>query len=164
MPQGPFVKPINRILVGDYNVPLLDMEVGANATAAKMVPGRLVIHDTTDGDVKEAGVKADNVLGVIEVQAGKLVTDSHSVGANVKVIPLSSQAFVVLTLVSGGAAVAPGDPIVSAADGKAAKQAVGAMGSQGSVVAHAWETANPSGSDVTCIAQLVPGAEPAAAS
>ena len=56
MPQG-IVKPSNQIVAaGD---PLtVEMEVGANATPAKMLPGRVVIFDAADQTVKEAGAKA----------------------------------------------------------------------------------------------------------
>jgi len=51
MPQY-LVKPANQVVVAG-NPLRLEFEVGANATAAEMLPGRLVIHDTNDGDVKE---------------------------------------------------------------------------------------------------------------
>lgn len=162
MPQG-FVKPTNRILHGPSYVEPTEFEIGANATAAKCVPGRLVIDDTTDGDVKEAGANADNILGVLEVDAGMAITDAYAVGDPCRVITTIG-ARVVLTLVTGGAAVAPGDPIVSAADGKASKQAVGAMGAQGMVVAHALETQDPSAADKACLCRLALVSEPAAAS
>ena len=45
MPQG-VVKPANQIIAaGDPLV--IEGEVGANATAAKMIPGRIVIFDST---------------------------------------------------------------------------------------------------------------------
>lgn len=141
------------------------MEVGANATAAKMLPGRFVIDDTIDGDVKESGAKADNCIGVLEVKSDMQLADNYAVGDLANVISRHENARVMILLVSGGAAVAPGDPIVTAADGKGAKQAVGAMGAQGTVVAHALETQDPSsGPDKWCLVVLSDSAEPAAAS
>jgi len=164
MPQyAPSIKPVNRILQSPPDVEILEMEVGANATAAKMLPGRLVIDDTTDGDVKEAGANADNVIGVIEVQSGMLLADNYAVGDPISIIPRHSGARVLLTLVSGSGAVSPGDPLVSAADGKAALQAVGAMGAQGTVIAHALASEDPSAADKTVVAVLSSAAEPAAA-
>ena len=46
MPQA-IVKPANQVLV--HGKPLCaEMEIGANATAAKMLPGIVVIFDSTD--------------------------------------------------------------------------------------------------------------------
>ena len=160
MPQG-LTQPSNAILVAGTPV-YREVEIGANATAAKMLPGRLVIHDATDGDVKEAAANADTILGVLDVEAESLITDAYAVGDQARIIT-NPGVSVVLTLVSGGAAVAPGDPVVSAADGKAAKQAVGAMGAQGMVVGDAQETQDPSSADKKCIVKLTFSAEPAAA-
>jgi len=159
------VRPTNRVLAGPSGAQeqIIEMKVGANATVAEMVPTALVIYDAVAGSVKEAGALANNVLGVIEVRSGKLLTDTYAVGAPVSVIPRHSGAWVVLTLVKAGAAVLPGDPIVSGADGKAQKQAVGVMGAQGSVVAHALEAVDPTGSDLPCLCALSSSAEPAAA-
>ena len=52
--------------------------------------------------------------------------------------------------------------MVTAADGKLAKQAVGAMGSQGSVVAYTWETSNVA-TDAEILVLWNPSGEPAAA-
>ena len=53
--------------------------------------------------------------------------------------------------------------MVTAADGKLAKQAVGAMCSQGTVVAEAWESSNVA-TDAEILVHWKPGgAEPAAA-
>lgn len=160
MPQS-LVKPSNQIYVaGPYVV--REVEVGANATAAKMIPGILVIHDTTDGNVKEAGDEADNVLGVLDVKTGQLYTTAYAVGDQAKIFTQPGT-IVVVTLASGGTAVAPGDPIVAAADGKAKKQAVGAMGSQGSVIGRAMETQDPTAADKRLMIRLEFGSEPAAA-
>lgn len=60
MPQG-IVKPLNQIVA--YGDPLtVEMEVGANATAAKIVPGRAVIFDDSDETVKEAVLRRTTVL------------------------------------------------------------------------------------------------------
>jgi len=158
------VKPTNRILVGPANTEIVEMKIGANATAAQMVPGRFVIYDAATGSVKEAGAKADDVFGVLEIKSGMKLSDNYAVADPCNVIRRSQGARVLITLLSGGAAVVPGDRIVTAGNGKGAKQAVGAMGAQGTVVAIALTDGDPSAADVTIVAELTGGAEPAAAS
>jgi hypothetical protein len=139
MPQG-IVKPANQIVVhGEPN--LLEMKVGAAATEAKMLPGRVVIFDDDDISVKEAGAAADNFLGVLDVNADRLESEHFEVGDQVKVITGPVGIVVKLTLLASEN-VTRGDALVCAADGKAAKQAVGAMGSQGSVIGKALENSN----------------------
>jgi transcription antitermination factor NusG len=62
------------------------MKVGAAATEAKMLPGRVVIFDDDDISVKEAGAVADNFLGVLDVNADRLESEHFEVGDQVKVI------------------------------------------------------------------------------
>lgn len=140
MPQG-IVKPLNQIVA--YGDPLtVEMEVGANATAAKIVPGRAVIFDDSDETVKEAGAKADNCVGFLEVAPNKKKSENYAVGDQARVVV--GECLAVLTLLAGEN-VARGDRLVTAADGKLAKLATGAMGAQGSVVATAWESSNTVG-------------------
>ena len=158
MPQG-IVKPSNQIVAaGD---PLtVEMEVGANATAAKMLPGRVVIFDDVDQTVKEAGAKADGEVGFLEVDGTHKTTDAYAVGGQAPVVV--GECLAVLTLLASEN-VTRGDPLVTAADGKVAKQAVGAMGAQGKVVCHAWESSNVT-IDAEILVHWKPSAEPAAAS
>jgi len=165
MPQG-IVKPTNRILASTIGAETREYEVGANATAAKMLPGIAVIYDTVDYAVKEAGAAADNILGVLEASPTMTVSstpgssDHYAVGDQCTVIKKGQCK---LILASGGAAVAPGDPIVTAADGKFTKQAVGALGAQGAPVAYAVESANPAVADAWCLVEYTGGREAAAA-
>jgi hypothetical protein len=160
MPQG-IVKPANQIIIHGDPV-ILEMEVGANATAAKMLPGNLVIFDSADSTVKEAGIKADNVIGIIDVAPDKLESDTYAVGDQVKIITGPDGIIVKLRL-KASENVTRGDALVAAADGQVAKQAVGAMGAQGSVIGIALESSN-----VTTIAEVAvllrQSTEPAAAS
>ena len=158
MPQG-VVKSSNQIVA--YGDPLaVEMEVGANATAAKMLPGRVVVFDDADQTVKEAGAKAASVAGFLEVAPAKKKTDAYVVGDQAKVVV--GECLAVLTLLANESVVR-GDNLVTAADGKLAKQAVGAMGSQGTVVAEAWESSNVA-TDAEILVHWKPGgAEPAAA-
>jgi len=160
------VKPTNRILAGppDAQGKIIEGEVGANATLVKMLPGRFVVYDAAEGDFKESGAVADTVVGILEVRSGRALTDAPTaIGDPISIIPVGSGAWVVVTLVKAGAAVTVGDPLVAVADGKASKQAVGAMGGQGTVVARALTNGDPTSADVTVLAELSSSAEPAAA-
>lgn len=158
MPQA-IQKAANQIVcAGD---PLkVEMEIGANATAAKMLPGRIVIFDTTDQTVKESGAEADGDVFILDVAPDKLESDAYAVGDQAMVIV--GDCIAKLTLLASEN-VARGDPLVTAADGKVAKQAVGAMGAQGKVIGYAWEASNVT-VDAEILVHFCPAAEPAAAS
>ena len=158
MPQF-LVKPSNQVVV-QGNPLRVEYEVGENATAAKMLPGRLVIYDTVDYGVKEAGAAADNVLGFLDVEPDELEATHYDVGDPAVVV--MGECIAKLTLLASEN-VAPGDWLVAAADGKVAKQAVGAMGSQGMPVGQALETSNVT-TDAEIFVHWIPCAEPAAAS
>ena len=55
-----FNKPSNKIVQGDYLGPRM-AQIGYNATAAYMVPGRVVAFDTSDNCVKEGTDPSGNV-------------------------------------------------------------------------------------------------------
>jgi hypothetical protein len=158
MPQG-IVKPSNQVVaVGD---PLtVEMEIGANATPAKMLPGRVVVFDDADQTVMEAGAEAKGEVGFLEVDGTHKKTDNYAVGDQARVV--LGECLAVLTLLASEN-VTRGNPLVTAADGKLAKQAVGAMGAQGKVVAYAWESSNVT-TDAEILVHWKPAAEPAAAS
>jgi hypothetical protein len=157
MPQG-IVKPTSQV-VASGNPLSVEMEVGANATAAKMLPGRVVIFDDVDQTVKEAGGKAANEVGFLDVIEGNKKTDAYAVGDQAPVV--LGECLAVLTLLANEN-VTRGDALVTAADGKLAKLAVGAIGSQGRVVAYAWETSNVA-TDAEILVHWKPCSEPAAA-
>lgn len=158
MPQG-IVKPLNQIIAqGD---PLrTEMEIGATATAAKMIPGRIVIFDNADQTVKEAAAKATGWVGILDIAPGKLDTDAYAVGDQVMII--EGECYALLTLLAAQN-VTRGDKLVTAADGKVAKQAVGAMGSQGRVIGETIESSNVT-VDAEILVHWKPSHEPAAAS
>ncbi len=54
--QKIFRKPSINVVQGDTLGPMFGV-VGANATAAKMIPGRAVCYDATDKEVKECGAE-----------------------------------------------------------------------------------------------------------
>lgn len=158
MPQY-LVKPASQVVVAG-NPLRLEFEIGSNATADQMLPGRLVIHDTTDGDIKEAGAAARNIIGFLDVEGGKKESDNYAVGDQAMVVV--GECIAKLTLLANES-VAPGDLLVAAANGKVAKQAVGAMGSQGMVVGQALETSDVA-QDAEILVHFWKGAEPEAAS
>jgi len=158
MPQF-LVKPANQVVVKG-NPLRVEYEVGANATAAKMLPGRLVIYDTVAHAVKEAGDEADNVLGFLDVDASKLESEHYEVGDQVVVV--MGECIAKLTL-AAGENVEPGDWLVAAADGKVKKQDVGAMGGQGSPIGQSLEISNVT-TDAEILVHWIPCGEPAAAS
>jgi len=163
MPQY-LVKPVNRIYAGGQNVNIQEFKVGANATPAKMLPGRWVVYDAADGAVKESGAKASDVMGILEVDSGMLLTDNYAAAAMCKVIPLVSGVYVMCTLVAGaGNVVVMGDGVVTAADGKTAKLAVGAIGTQGTITGKVLLAEDPTAADKTCLVELVGGRQAAAA-
>ncbi len=157
MPQS-IVKPANQIIAAGDPL-IVEMEIGANATVAKVVPGRVVIFDDADQTVKECGAKAAGWVGVIEVSPDGTKTTQPVVGDQVPIIV--GDCLCVLTLLASEN-VTRGDPLVTAADGKVAKQAVGAMGAQGKVIGYAWETSNIA-QDAEILVHFCPSAEPAAA-
>jgi hypothetical protein len=111
MPQA-IVKPANQIVA--FGDPLVvEMEIGANATAVKMLPGRVVIFDDTDQTVKEAGAKAMGEVGVLDVVAGKLKTANYVVGDQAPVI--LGECLVLLTLLASEN-VTRGDALVTDED------------------------------------------------
>ena len=157
MPQG-VVKPSNQIIA--YGDPLMvEMEIGANATATEMKAGRVVIFDDADQTVKESGAAAANVVGFLEVDPAKTKSTAYAVGDQAKVV--IGECLAVLTLLANES-VTRGDALVTAANGKLAKQAVGAMGAQGQVVAYAWESSNVA-QDAEILVHWKPSGEPAAA-
>lgn len=158
MPQY-LVKPSNQVVA--YGSPLkTEMEIGANATAAKMLPGRVVILDSADGTVKEAGAKAAGWIGILDVAPEKLKTDAYAVGDQAMII--EGECYAVLCL-KASENVTRGDKLVTAADGKVAKQAVGAMGAQGRVLGEVMESSNVT-TDADVLVHWNPSHEPAAAS
>jgi len=98
-------------------------------------------------------------VGFLEVDPANQKTTAYAVGDQAKVV--IGECLAVLTLLASEN-VTRGDALVSAADGKLAKQAVGAMGEQGKVVAYSWEASNVT-ADAEILVHWCPAAEPAAA-
>jgi hypothetical protein len=115
MPQY-LVIPTNSVLA-EGTPHIIEVEIGANATAAKMLAGRVVIHDTNDGDVKEAGADATTFMGILMEQPDELEATAYAVGDQAKVI-IGGPCVVKLCFASAAAGATPGDKIGVAADGK----------------------------------------------
>lgn len=112
MPQY-LVKPTNSVLVqGPHQI--IEMKVGANATAAKMLPKRCVIYDAADGDVKEASVNT-KVIGVLMEQPDQALTYAYAVADPARVV---TKGLVMCDYASGAAGCTPGDLLIPTADGK----------------------------------------------
>lgn len=143
MPAQEIILPTNAVLIyGEAT--RVEMKVGANATVAKMIPGALVILDTNENEVKEAGAKAHGILGIIDVDHEHTIGDPYdngdgSVGDNVPILIPNEGTFVALIMLANEDLI-QGDVLVSAANGLVAESAIAALGSQGDIVAIAWDT------------------------
>jgi len=136
MPAQQLILPAQQVIVhGEYT--RVEMQVGANATVAKMIPGAIVIYDAVENSVKEAAAKARGVLGIIDVDATHDIDDTYAVGENIPILIPNSGTFVALIFLANED-FTPGDALVTGASGTVAENAVAALGSQGDIVATAW--------------------------
>ncbi len=125
--------PNNSVIAEDNGLVIEEFEVGANATAAKMLPGTAVILDTVAGDVKEAGAKAHGVIGWLIEKPDQAITTAYAVGDVCRVVTGGNGKLMIRRAASAGN-ITEGTPLVTAADGLAALQAVGGPGTQGDIV------------------------------
>src|SRR3989337_66595 len=103
------VLPTNSVIVSFESIAIREYIVGANATAAKMLPGNWVIFDTTADAVKEAGAEADDVIGLLMEKPDQLVTTAYAVGDVARVIVGGVNVIVALRLKTSAGAANPGD-------------------------------------------------------
>jgi hypothetical protein len=158
MPQG-LVKSSNQVLV--HGDPLkVECEIGAAATPAEMLPGIVVILDAANDTVKECGAKALTWVGILDVKPNELEATPYAVGDQAMIIV--GECFAKLKLLASEN-VTRGDRLVTAANGKVAKLAVGAMGAQGTIIGETWESSNVT-VDAEIIVHWHPCPGPAAAS
>lgn len=147
MPQG-YVKPANRVLIDDLGGSVIrEFEVGANATAAKMLPGNAVIVDTLADAVKECGDKAAKITGVLEIGPINSLTTAYAIADQCRVL---TGHFIAQIRLKASENVSIDDRLVCAADGQFKKLAVGVIGAQGAIVARALEASN-----VTTVAYIM---------
>ena len=111
MPQG-HVQPANAVLVAGTPI-VEELEV---KTATNMYPGRFVIKDTNDWDIKIAGAGALNVLGILDVEPGELRATIYGAGDQARV--LRGAGCVVVASLASGQSVAKGAELVVAANGE----------------------------------------------
>ena len=109
MPQG-LVKPANGILYAGQPV-VTEYEV---KTATTMLPGRLVITDTNEWDIKVATSGALTVLGVLDVEPGQLRTTAYDAGDQARVL---SGDIVVLLTKDADLPIAIGEKVIPANSG-----------------------------------------------
>jgi len=109
MPQG-LVKPANGILYAGQPV-VTEYEV---KTATSMYPGRLVITDTNEWNIKVATSGAATVLGVLDVEPGQLRTTLYDDGDQARVL---SGDIVVLLTKDADLAITIGQKVIPANSG-----------------------------------------------
>jgi len=151
MVQG-YVQPANQILADLEGAVFHEYEIGTHANVAVLIPGIIVKIDTVDAtnyQIMEAGIEEDDPLGVLDVESGELCTHAYSVGDVARVIERGK---CLVRLESGSAAVAPGNPLVCAADGRMILQATGLLGEQGAPPAYALEIMDPALAEKLCLA------------
>jgi len=118
MTQVGFNKPDNDVVQGKYLTEQL--KIGANATAAKMLPGALVIKDTNDYDVKESGSEGAVIgwLGYGMANANFKPDNRDTAYAVGDYVPVHNGSnFRVRAIVANNEAVTKGAPLTPAADG-----------------------------------------------
>ena len=109
MPQG-LIQPNNSILYAG-NPKYMEYEV---KTATSCYPGRLVINDTNEYDVKVAGDGSVLVLGVLDVEPNELRETIYDAGDQARVITGDC---IVMLKAASGATIAVGTKVEPAADG-----------------------------------------------
>ena len=116
MVQVGFEQPLNDVVQGPYFTERL--KVGANATAAKMLPGMHVVFDTNDYSVKEggAGGLVEGIIGYGEANADFKPATRDTAYALADEIPIHNGTFRARVYVSE--TVVKGQPLVAIADGK----------------------------------------------
>lgn len=130
MPQGD-VSPSNAIFCAGTPI-IHEYEV---KTATSCYPGRLVIRDTSDGNIKVAGNGATDVLGVLDVQPDELRTTIYTQYDQARVL---SDCEVLVEAISG-AVITAGLTLLAATGGTVIQGTTA-----GAVVGTALTSASPS--------------------
>jgi|Deesub1362A_J573_1020465.scaffolds.fasta_scaffold00039_120 hypothetical protein len=133
-----------------------EMKMGSNATQSDMVPGRLVVRDTSDESVKEAPANTTQPAGWIGYEQSHPAhrpsdrTTAYSSGAY---IPVLRGPGVVLISEITSSSITKGDLLVSAGNGKLTKATFDATTNslQYVAVAIALETVDASTVDKECV-------------
>lgn len=119
MVQVGFEQALNDVVQGPYMTERLT--VGANATAAKMLPGIHVVRDTNDYSAKEGGAAGASIgiIGYGEAAADFKPATRDTAYALGDEIPVHNGVFRARVYVTE--AVNKGDSLIAAADGKFSK-------------------------------------------
>jgi hypothetical protein len=99
-----------------------EMEV---LTATDVYPGRLVEHDTNEGDVKAGASDSVVILGVADKEDTELITTTYHAGDQIRVL---SGPIIVWMLALSGAAIAVGGLVQCAGSGKVDQYATASAG------------------------------------
>ena len=153
------VLPTNSFIVSFESIAIREYIVGANATAAEMLPGSQVIYDTTADAIKEGGDEADNVIGILMEKPNELITTAYAVGDVARVIVGGVNVILAVREATSGGATTPGTPMVAAADGLLKIMAVGTIGAQGMIIGVAQEIHSDVGSIARVMMKLLLQAE-----
>ena len=138
--QNPFIVPTNRTLISEESTAhIREFEVGANATPAEMIPGSIVIYDTTAGAVKESGLEAHTYIGILEVNSDVGPADHYAVGDQCRVI--TGECYCIVRL-KANENVSVGEQLICGADGLAVAATTGLIGEQGATIGYALAASN----------------------
>lgn len=110
MPQG-LIQPANGILYAEQPI-VHEMEV---KTASSCYPGRLVITDTNEWDIKVCTSAATTALGVLDVEPGNLRAVQYDAADQARV--LSGSCIVLMTADSIGTGITIGQTLIPANTG-----------------------------------------------
>lgn len=153
-----YVKPLHTIVLSPAGVRTREFEVGANATAAKMIPGTIVDFDTVGKCVKEAAAESHAYWGILECASDMDITDHYEIGDQVTVVVGECECLVRLTT---GEDIDVGDRLVTDTDGLAKETDVGLLGAQGAPIGYAIEdTGGATGAVMHILIHFEPHVEP----
>lgn len=147
-----FRKPSLDVVQGDTLGPMYGV-IGANATAAYMIPGKRVMFDTNDNEVKEGGTDPSDNIGVLGYEASPLAfkpadrDTAYARGDHVAVHNTPGMRFRGW-LKAGSGAVNPGDTLMGT-DASGNFQIAAGDPQVGIMKARALESITPNGSTNT---------------
>ena len=129
-----FNVPNNGVAAGNYRVERL--AVGANATAAKMIPGALVVFDTNDHDVKESGAAGDVIgfLGYEDASSNFKPTTRDTAYVLQDEVPVLTGTDMIVTVPCASTSFVKGDYVEAGASGVVVAATIGTNQAVGQVV------------------------------
>lgn len=152
-----YVNPTHQILLSPAGARTREFEVGANATAAKMLPGTIVDFDAAGRSVKEAAAESHAYWGILEASGDMGIDDHYEVGDQCTVIVGECECLVRLTT---GEDIDVGDRLVAGTDGLAKETDVGLIGEQGAPIGYSLQdTGGATGAVVRILIHFKPSVE-----